>query len=144
MAAQFLEGTLSCGFAYRVPTDYLNNMELLDALNELQDDNTLSFSAVVSILFGKDGKKRVVLTDDELRTFALWIDLAIPFSSSYVEANKWCDWHQQRFLYTNNKRSAFHWQELNDIRKEYGMEPVPLTGFKPGVEMPRRQKYWSE
>ena len=93
---------------------------------------------------GKDGKRRVALTDNEIRTFALWIDLAIPFSSSYVEANKWCDWHQQRFLYTNNKRSAFHWLELNDIRKEYGMEPVPLTGFKPGVEMPRRQKYWSE
>ncbi len=90
------------------------------------------------------GKKRVQLDDAELRTFALWIDLAIPFSSSYVEAHKWCDWHQQRFLYTNNKRSAFHWLELNDVRREYGLAPVPLTGFQPGVEMPRRQRYWSE
>ncbi len=90
------------------------------------------------------GKKRVQLDDAELRTFALWIDLAIPFASSYVEAHKWCDWHQQRFLYTNNKRSAFHWLELNDVRREYGLAPVSLTGFQPGVEMPRRQRYWSE
>ena len=87
---------------------------------------------------------RVALTDAELRTFALWIDLAVPFASSYVEANKWGDWHRQRFLYTNNKRSAFHWLELNDVRRENGLPPVPLTGFLPGVEMPRRQRYWSE
>ena len=87
---------------------------------------------------------RVRLTDAEIRTFALWIDLAIPFSSSYVEAHKWCDWHQQRFLYTNNKRSAYHWLELNDVRRELGLPEVPLTGFAPGVALPRRQRFWSE
>ncbi len=90
------------------------------------------------------GAKRVTLTDAELRTFALWIDLAIPFCSSYVEAHTWCDWYQQRFLYTNNKRSAFHWLELNDVRREYGLAPVPLTGFLPGVRKPRRQWHWDE
>ena len=40
--------------------------------------------------------------------------------------------------------SAFHWLELNDVRRENGLPPVPLTGFLPGVEMPRRQRYWSE
>ena len=85
MTAKHLEGTLSCGFTYRVPTDYLNNMELLDALNELQDDNTLSFSAVVSILFGKDGKKRlydclrgedgVVRADDVAKALSEFFDV---------------------------------------------------------------------
>jgi len=92
----------------------------------------------------QDGAKRVALTDAELRTFALWIDLAVPFCSSYVEANTWCAWHAQRFVYTNNKRSAFHWLELNDVRCELGLAPVPLTGFEPGVKEPRKQNHWAE
>jgi len=43
-----------------------------------------------------------------------------------------------------NKRAAFAWQELNDVRREYGLAPVPLTGFMPNVAEPRRQKYWAE
>ncbi|MCQ2389867.1 MAG: hypothetical protein MJ240_00470 [Kiritimatiellae bacterium] len=90
------------------------------------------------------GRKRVSLTDVERRTLALWIDLCVPFCSSYVEANKWGVWHQQRFTYTNNKRSAFHWLELNDVRATYGLPPVPLTGFVPNVAEPRKQTRWDE
>ncbi len=48
------------------------------------------------------------------------------------------------YEYTCNKRAAFAWLELNDIRKGLGLPPVPLTGFIPNVAEPRRQKYRSE
>jgi hypothetical protein len=35
-------------------------------------------------------------------------------------------------------------QELNDVRRAYGLPPVPLTGFVPDVAEPRKQRYWSE
>ena len=44
----------------------------------------------------------------------------------------------------SNKRAAFAWQELNDVRREYGLPPVPLTGFVPNVSEPRKQKRWDE
>jgi len=90
------------------------------------------------------GQARVALTDAERRTFALWIDLCVPFCTTYVEAHTWCDWHRQRFLYTNNKRSAFHWLELNDVRRLYNLSPVSLTGFAPNVAEPRKQNQWYE
>ncbi|MBQ6008713.1 MAG: hypothetical protein IJL17_09240 [Kiritimatiellae bacterium] len=92
----------------------------------------------------KKGHHGVALTDAELRLLACWIDLAVPFCGSYVEHHDWNDWYKQRFQYTCNKRAAFAWQELNDVRREYGLPPVPLTGFVPNVAEPRRQKYWSE
>ena len=84
------------------------------------------------------------LTDAEKRLIACWIDLAVPFCGSYVEHNDWNDWYRQRYEYTCNKRAAFAWAELNDVRREYGMPPVPLTGFIPNVAEPRKQKRWDE
>ena len=92
----------------------------------------------------KKGHHGVALTDAELRTFACWIDLAIPFCGSYTEHNDWNDWYCQRYQYMSNKRAAFAWQELNDVRHEYGLPPVPLTGFVPNVSEPRKQKRWDE
>ena len=92
----------------------------------------------------KKGHHGVALTDAELRTFACWIDLAIPFCGSYTEHNDWNDWYCQRYQYMSNKRAAFAWQELNDVRGEYGLPPVPLTGFVPNVSEPRKQKRWDE
>ncbi len=89
------------------------------------------------------GHKGVKLTDRELRSLACWIDLCVPFCGSYIERNKWAEKYRQRFLYVSNKRSVYAWHELNDIRKEYGMEPVPLTGFVEGVK-PTFQRYWDE
>ena len=77
----------------------------------------------------KKGHHGVALTDAELRLLACWIDLAVPFCGSYVEHHDWNDWYKQRFQYTCNKRAAFAWSELNDVRREYDMPPVPLTGF---------------
>ena len=90
------------------------------------------------------GHSGVRLTDAELRTLACWIDLAVPFCGSYVEHHDWNGWYRQRYEYTCNKRAAFAWLELNDVRKGLGLPPVPLTGFIPNVAEPRRQKYWSE
>jgi hypothetical protein len=92
----------------------------------------------------KKGHHGATLTDAELRTLACWIDLAVPFCGSYVERNDWNAWYRQRYEYTTNKRAAFAWQELNDVRREYGLGPVPLTGFIPNVAEPRKQKYWDE
>ena len=103
-----------------------------------------SFGAARSRWYQKLKAGHGRLTDAELRAIALWIDLAVPFCSAYPEAHAWSDWHCQRYLYTVNKRSAFHWLELNDVRREKGLAPVPLTGFVPNVAMPRRQRYWSE
>ena len=92
----------------------------------------------------KKGHHGAALTDAELRTLACWIDLAIPFCGSYTEHNDWNDWYRQRYQYMSNKRAAFAWQELNDVRHEYGLPPVPLTGFMPNVPEPRKQKRWDE
>ena len=85
-----------------------------------------------------------LLTDAERRTLAMWIDLSIPYCSCYTERHTWDAWHQQRYLYTYDKRLAFYWLELNEVRREYGMEPVPLTGFVPNVTEPRKQRRWDE
>ena len=92
----------------------------------------------------KKGHGGARLTDAELRLIACWIDLAVPFCGSYVEHNDWNDWYRQRYEYISNKRAAFAWSELNDVRREYGMPPVPLTGFIPNVAEPRKQKRWDE
>ena len=63
---------------------------------------------------------------------------------SYIENNEWSAWYRRRYEYVSNKRAAFAWQELNDVRSEYGLGPVPLTGFIPNVAEPRKQKSWDE
>ena len=92
----------------------------------------------------KKGHHGAALSDAELRLLACWIDLAVPFCGSYVEHHDWGDWYRQRYEYTSNKRAAFAWEELNDVRREYGMPPVPLTGFVPNVTEPRRQRWFDE
>ena len=90
------------------------------------------------------GKKRVSLSDADLRRIACWIDLCVPFCGSYVEEHDWSDWYQQRFNYTASKRSACAWEELNEVRAERGLKSVPLTGFVPNIVNSRRQVRWDE
>ena len=85
-----------------------------------------------------------LLTDAERRTLAMWIDLAIPYCSCYTERHTWDAWHQQRYLYTYDKRIFSYWLELDEIRKSYGLGSVPLTGFVPNVTEPRKQRRWDE
>ncbi len=83
-----------------------------------------------------------LLTDAERRTLAMWIDLAIPYCSCYTERHTWDAWHQQRYLYTYDKRIFSYWLELDEIRRSLGMPSVPLSGFVPNVTEPAKQKNW--
>ena len=90
------------------------------------------------------GNPRVSLSDRDLRTIAMWIDLCVPFGGSYFEGNRWDAWHLQRFLYTYDKRIVFYAKELNEIRASLGLPPAPLDGFVPNVTEPRKQRSWQE
>lgn len=52
-----ISGTTKSGFAYSIPKDAIDNMELIDALAESNDDNPLAISKVCLLLMGKDTRK---------------------------------------------------------------------------------------
>lgn len=53
------------GFSIELEENALDNMEVLDALSDLDEGNPLAMSRLVVKLLGKDGKKRLY---DHLRT----------------------------------------------------------------------------
>lgn len=53
------------GFSVELEESTLDNMEVLDALSDLDEGNPLAMSRLVVKLLGKDGKKRLY---DHLRT----------------------------------------------------------------------------
>lgn len=53
------------GFSIELEEGALDNMEVLDALSDLDEGNPLAMSRLVVKLLGKDGKKRLY---DHLRT----------------------------------------------------------------------------
>lgn len=53
------------GFSIELEESALGNMEVLDALSDLDEGNPLAMSRLVVKLLGKDGKKRLY---DHLRT----------------------------------------------------------------------------
>ncbi len=53
------------GFSIELEESSLDNMEVLDALSDLDEGNPLAMSRLVVKLLGKDGKKRLY---DHLRT----------------------------------------------------------------------------
>ena len=64
-----------------------------------------------------DGKhKGVKVTDDEYRTVACWLDLAIPFGGSYCEATDWTDDDRKVYDYHQLKREAFAAREIECIK----------------------------
>lgn len=50
-------GKTATGFAFKVPKNVLDNMELVDTLAEMQEDNPLAVSAVVRLLLGEVQRK---------------------------------------------------------------------------------------
>lgn len=58
-----IKGTTKSGFAYSIPINKLNNYEILDAIYEAEE-NTLLIAKVITLLLGKDGKKKLM---DHLR-----------------------------------------------------------------------------
>lgn len=89
-----------------------------------------------------NGRPRVKLTDDELKTLAIWIDLGVPFVGGYCECNTWTDVQKRRYLWFQNKRVYFAGRELNDIRREKGLAPVAIDGYAPGIDCPDKMKKW--
>ena len=62
-----IDGKTSTGFAFTIPRDRLDNMELLDALAEADNGNVLAVSNAVTLLLGAGQKKALY---DHLRTKA--------------------------------------------------------------------------
>ena len=60
-----MQGKLSNGFEFNVSKERLDNMELIDALEEVSDDNPLAISKVATLMLGKEQKKALY---DHLRT----------------------------------------------------------------------------
>lgn len=52
-------GTTQSGFAFAIPAENLDNMELLDALAELDENDPLQISRVCVLLLGKAQRKKL-------------------------------------------------------------------------------------
>ena len=59
-----IKGTLSSGFQYEIAEETLDNMELLDAIVDA-DDNTIGITKVVRLLLGDEQRRKLY---DHLRT----------------------------------------------------------------------------
>lgn len=64
-----IRGKLKCGFEYEIEDHVLNNMELLDAVAEI-DQNPMALSSVTKMLFGTEKRKELYnhLRDPETNT----------------------------------------------------------------------------
>lgn len=63
---KYVSGETESGFVFNIEVERLDNMELIDALAELEDD-PLQMSTVIRLLLGKEDKKRLydyVRTDE--------------------------------------------------------------------------------
>ena len=58
-------GTTQSGFSFSIPEENLDNMELLDALADLNENDPLQISRVCCLLLGKDQRRALY---DHLRT----------------------------------------------------------------------------
>lgn len=54
-----IDGITKSGIAFSIDEDALDNMELIDALSELQGGNVVAVSRVSALLFGEEGKLRL-------------------------------------------------------------------------------------
>lgn len=60
-------------------------------------------SGLIELL--QKGHEAVRLTEDEIRTLALWIDLGVPYCGDYAEANAWSPAERQWYEYNQQKRA---------------------------------------
>ncbi len=54
-----MKGKLKNGFSFDVDENALDNMELIDAMAEAQEENPAMFSKAVLLLLGKDQRKKL-------------------------------------------------------------------------------------
>ncbi len=55
--ARRVKGTTTSGFCFDLPADAIDNMELVDALADAQDDNPIAISRVCRLLLGEGVRK---------------------------------------------------------------------------------------
>jgi hypothetical protein len=67
----------------------------------------------------------VVLTPEEKRLIACWIDLCVPFCGSYTEANQWNDVQKATYAYYENKRATLAEIEIENLRELYRTKIEP-------------------
>lgn len=53
------KGMTTAGFNWEIPANRLDNMELVDALADVEKGNVFAVSNVVTLLLGKNQKKRL-------------------------------------------------------------------------------------
>lgn len=54
-----MQGTTKTGFTFNINNEDMNNMELLDAICELEEGSELAISKVCNLMFNKEDKKRL-------------------------------------------------------------------------------------
>lgn len=54
-----ISGTTKSGFAFSLPEDAIDNMELVDALADSMDDDPLAVSRVARLLLGKETHRQL-------------------------------------------------------------------------------------
>lgn len=55
---EIIRGTTSTGFEYEIPSENIENYELLEALGEMED-NPLLISKVINLLLGNEEKEKL-------------------------------------------------------------------------------------
>lgn len=60
-----MKGETASGFVYQIDENVLDNMELVDALAEAQNDNPITISRACELLLGKETRAKLY---DHLRT----------------------------------------------------------------------------
>ncbi|HRT28230.1 MAG TPA: hypothetical protein P5527_00410 [Kiritimatiellia bacterium] len=78
----------------------------------------------------------VAVSDAEKRLFACWIDLAIPFGGSYFEATVWTPDERRISEYHQDKRVIFAQEEVNVLRAQLRLPPLPLETLASGMFAP--------
>lgn len=82
-------------------------------------------SGLLSIL--DSGHGGVKLTQDERDSLACWIDLLVPFTGDYIEANNWNDDETEKYMHFLAKRKrteAFEAQNIADYLRSLGKKPA--------------------
>jgi hypothetical protein len=76
-------------------------------------------SKLFSTIAGGDpsGHKEIMLSDNERRVLALWIDLLVPFSGSYTERHHWTPEQQAEYAYYQMKRDMMAEIERNHVEQ---------------------------
>ncbi len=62
------------------------------------------------------GHNEVTLSEEEMRTLACWIDLAVPFCGDYAEANAWNDDEKAKHEHFMQKRRTMEAREEENIQ----------------------------